>query len=106
MAFSYKKHDRVYDNALSDIHEGVFDNVKALENEVAEIVALGLSPEAVRPQVMQAFTRHSLEVKSAAEPLTMLSEDFLEQSTLPASPEDYQVQNTLLSVGADELSSR
>ena len=95
----------MYDNALSDIHEGVFDNVKALENEVAEIVALGLSPEAVRPQVMQAFTRHSQEVKSAAEPLTMLSEDFLEQSTLPASPEDYQVQSTLLNVGADELSS-
>ena len=105
MAFNYKKHDKVYDDALEDIRENVYDNIKALENEVAEIVAQGLTAETVRPMVMQAFTRHSQEVKSAAQPLTMLSEDFLKQSDIPVGPTDYTVQNTLLNLGADELSS-
>ena len=45
MAFNVKKHDKVYDRALEEIQENVFDNVKALENEVAVIVAQGLPPE-------------------------------------------------------------
>ena len=105
MAFNVKKHDKVYDRALEEIQENVFDNVKALENEVADIVAQALPPEAVRPVIMQTFTKHANEVKASAGPLTNLSQDFLEQSDLPISPEDYTSESALLDLSANEFAS-
>lgn len=105
MAFNVKKHDKVYDRALEEIQENVFDNVKALENEVADIVAQGLPPEQVRPVIMQTFTKHANEVKASASPLTNLSQDFLEQSDLPISPEDFTSESALLDLSANELAA-
>lgn len=105
MAFNVKKHDKVYDRALEEIQENVFDNVKALENEVADIVAQGLPPEQSRPIIVRAFESHASQVKSSAGPLTNLSQDYLEQSDLPISPEDYTSESALLDTSGNELSS-
>tara|TARA_R110002167_G_scaffold239894_3_gene445069 strand:+ start:3383 stop:4255 length:873 start_codon:yes stop_codon:yes gene_type:complete len=105
LAFNVKKHDKILANTLEDIQSGVFDNVKALENEVADIVALGLAPEQVRPQIMQAFGRSSESVKTQAAPLTNLSQDFLNQSSVPADNADLQSESTLLNLSEQTLSS-
>ncbi len=96
MAFNTKKHDKVLQRTLDEIRSGAFDSVKALENEVAELVAQGLPVESVRPQIMAAFKRYSESVKSVASPLTSISEDYLNQSSLPTEPADYLTQSQLL----------
>ena len=66
MAFNTKKHDKVLQSTLDEIESGVFDNVKALENEIAELVAEGLPIEMVRPQIITAFNRYSETVRTVA----------------------------------------
>ena len=105
MAFNVKKHDKVVDKALANIKADVLDNVKALENRVADIVAQELTPEMVRPQILAAFAEQSQTVKDAAQPLTTISEDFMTQSKRPAGPEDYQSQSQLLDLSSEELSN-
>ncbi len=105
MAFNSKKHDKVIDKALSEIQDNIFDNVKALENQVADIVAQELTPEQTRPMIMQAFETHSAEAKSSAAPLTNISSDFLSQSSIPSEQADFQSQNTLMNVSEDQLST-
>lgn len=105
MAFNTKKHDKVLNNTLEEIESGVFDTVKSLENEIAELVAQGLPAESIRPQIMAAFNRYSQTVKSVAQPLTDLSQDYLDQSILATGPEDYQTQSQLLAQSEATLSS-
>lgn len=105
MAFNVKKHDRVVDKAIETIKADVFDNVKALENKVADIIALELPPEMVRPQILAAFAEQSQTVKDAAQPLTTISEDFMTQSKTPAGPADFQSQSQLLDLSSEELSN-
>jgi len=105
LAFNVKKHDRVVDKALEKIKADVFDNVKALENRVADIIAQELPPEMVRPQILAAFTEQSQTVKDAAQPLTTISEDFMAQSKRPAGPEDFLSQSQLLDLSSEELSN-
>jgi len=105
LAFNTKKHDKVLNNTLEEIESGVFDTVKSLENEIAELVAQGLPAESIRPQIMAAFNRYSQTVKSVAQPLTDLSQDYLDQSILSTGPEDYQTQSQLLAQSQATLSS-
>lgn len=105
MAFNVKKHDRVVDKAIETIKADVFDNVKSLENKVADIIALELPPEMVRPQILAAFAEQSQTVKDAAQPLTTISEDFMTQSSTPAGPADFQSQSQLLDLSSEELSN-
>ena len=105
MAFSTKKHDKVLQNTLDEIDAGVFDTAKSLENEIAELIALGLPVESVRPQIMAAFQRYSETVKSVATPLTNISGDWMDQSNFDASSEDYTVADQLLSNSQDVLGS-
>ena len=105
MAFNVKKHDRVVDKAIETIKADVFDNVKSLENKVADIIALALPPEMVRPQILAAFAEQSQTVKDAAQPLTTISEDFMTQSKTPAGPADFQSQSQLLDLSSEELSN-
>lgn len=83
----------------------VFDIVKALENEVADIVALNQSPDMVRPQILAAVEKHSQTVKDAAQTLTSISEDFMAQSKAPTSPGDFQSQSQLLDLSSEELAN-
>jgi len=105
LAFNVKKHDKIVDKALVTMKADVFDIVKALENEVADIVALNQSPELVRPQILAAVEKHSQTVKSAAQTLTSISEDFMAQTKAPTSPEDFQSQSQLLDLSSEELSN-
>lgn len=105
MAFNSKKHDKVLSNTLDDIQSGVFDTVKSLENEIAELVAQGLPAESIRPQILAAFKEYSQTVKSVAQPLTDLSQDYLDQSVLPVGPDDYTTQNQLLTQSELTLST-
>lgn len=105
MAFNTKKHDKVLQSTLDEIESGVFDNVKALENEIAELVAQGLPVELVRPQIITAFNRYSETVRSVAQPLTNISQDFISQSDLPVDIADQSIENTLLTTSQDTLST-
>lgn len=105
MAFSTKKHDKVLQSTLDEIDAGVFDNVKALENEIAELVAQGLPVEMVRPQIITAFNRYSETVKSVAQPLTDISQDFINQSDLPTDIADQSIEHTLLTTSQNTLST-
>ena len=105
MAFNVKKHDKIVDKAIETIKADVFDNVKALENQVADIVGQELTPEQTRPLIMQAFETHSSEAKTSAAPLTNISNDFLEQSSIPTEQADLQSENTLMNVSEDQLST-
>lgn len=105
MAFNTKKHDKVLQSTLDEIDAGVFDNVKALENEIAELVAQGLPVELVRPQIITAFNRYSETVRTVAQPLTNISQDFISQSDLPVDIADQSIENTLLTTSQDTLST-
>ena len=105
MAFNVKKHDKIVDKALDTMKADVFDIVKALENEVADIVALNQSPEMVRPQILAAVEKHSQTVKNAAQTLTSISEDFMYQSKNLPGPEDFQSQSQLLELSSQELAN-
>lgn len=103
--FNVKKHDRVLENTLEEVQAGVFDNAKALESEVAELVSQGLPVEALRPQISQAFGRHAESVRASANSLRDVSTDLLDQSSLPVEPADYVAESALLQSSQDELAN-
>lgn len=103
--FNVKKHDKVIDKAAKEMQAGMFDAVKALEIQVADIVAQNLPVETLRPQILAAFNTQSQVVKDASAPLTTISEDFMKQSNTPASTEDFLSQSQLLNLSSDELSN-
>jgi len=103
--FNVKKHDKVLEKTLKEVQAGVYDNAKALESEVAELVSQGLPVEALRPQINQAFGRHAESVRSSANSLKDVSNDFLNQSSLPVEPADYVAESALLQSSQDELAN-
>jgi len=68
-----KKHAKIIDDTISDIEAGVFDNIKALENRVAELVAQGVDPVELRPQITAAFEEFSAGVGNTTGSLTNIS---------------------------------
>ena len=105
MAFNTKKHDRVLQRTLNEIQAGAFDNVKALENEIADLVAQGLPLELVRPQILGAYNKYSQSIKDVAQPLKDISQDYLTQSSLPVMGADTVAENALLTQSQDTLST-
>jgi hypothetical protein len=101
--FNVKKHDKVVGKATAEMQADVFDSAKALENQVADIVALGLTPEMVRPMILAAIDTNSQTVKTAANTLATISEDFMSQNSAMAGLEDLQSQSQLLALSSDEL---
>lgn len=95
MAVSGKKHEKVIDNTLADIKAGVFDDLKALENKIAELVASGIPPQAIRGPLTQAFNTTAQVVKQNAKQVTNISKDFLEQTSIPQTPEDSVAEQAL-----------
>lgn len=95
MAVSGKKHERVIENTLADIKAGVFDDLKALENKIAELVASGIPPQAIRGPLTQAFNTTAQIVKQNAKSVTNISKDFLEQTSIPQTPEDSVAEQAL-----------
>lgn len=95
MAFNPDKHEKVIKNTLADIKAGVFDDLKALENQIAELVASGAAPQTIRPQLVQAFNASKLAVENSVKPVSDLANDTLEQSSLPVTSDD-DAANTAL----------
>ena len=95
MAVSGKKHEKVIDNTLADIKAGVFDDLKALENKIAELVGSGIPPQAIRGPLTQAFNTTAQVVKQNAKQVTNISKDFLEQTSIPQTPEDSVAEQAL-----------
>ena len=103
--FDVEQHDKVFKNTLDEIQDGVYDNAKALENKVAELVSQGLPVERLRPEIDRAFGEAAIEVKSSADSLTELSKDVIDQSSVPAEPADFTTESVLLESSQDELSA-
>lgn len=103
--FDVEQHDRVFKDTLDEIQDGVYDNAKALENSVAELVSQGLPVDSLRPEIDRLFQQSSGEIRSSADVLTDLSDDVLEQSSLPVDTGDAEAESVLLESSQDELSA-
>jgi hypothetical protein len=49
------KHEKLLEETLADIRAGVFDDLKSLENQIAELVVSGATADVIRPQLIAAF---------------------------------------------------
>ena len=85
-----KKHDKLIGKTLSDIQAGVFDNMKALEERIAELILAGGSPEILRPQIMREFEVFQASIKQEANKVKALSAE-----TGVDTPEDSQAVDAL-----------
>jgi hypothetical protein len=90
-----KQHERVLDNTLADIRAGVFDDLKALENKIAELVLSGVPASQIRGPLTQAFTETATVVKENAKAVTNISQDVQAQSSIQATAEDTMAEQAL-----------
>lgn len=65
MALTGKQRDKLLQDVTKKINRGIYDNIKGLELAVADIVAQGGDPVAMRPLIVQAFNEHAALTKSA-----------------------------------------
>ena len=103
--FDVEQHDRVFKDTVDEIQDGVYYNAKALENSVAELVSQGLPVDSLRPEIDRLFQQSSGEIRSSADSLTDLSDDVLQQSSLPVDTGDAEAESVLLASSQDELSA-
>lgn len=105
-----KQKDKLLNDIIRDINSGVYENIKALEAEVGEIVATGADPMVIRGLIKQAFDRYAtasvqdLSLKPIAEQQiigTRTIEDDQIADLLNAQTQDVIQSN--ISSGADEV---
>jgi hypothetical protein len=89
------KHEKLLEETLADIRAGVFDDLKSLENQIAEMVISGLPADMIRPQLIAAFNQTGEQTAQSAGAVTNLSADVQEQSSIPATPEDAVAETAL-----------
>ena len=94
-----EQHNQIIEDTIREIEDGVFDNIKALENRIAELVATGVDPVQLRAPIEAAFREYSAEVGSATNALTAVSAD-----VGATTPEDELAQNALLQQAATSVS--
>ena len=94
-----EQHAQVIEDTIQDIELGVFDNIKALENRIADLVAQGADPQTLRPQITQAFEQYSAGVADAVQPLRNVSQDIGTTTT-----EDEAAEGALLNQAATDVS--
>lgn len=93
-----EQHNQIIEDTIQQIEDGVFDNMKALENRIAELVATGVDPVQLRAPIEAAFREYSAGVGSATGALTSISEDVGDQT-----PEDILAQDALLQQAATSV---
>lgn len=96
MALDAKKHASLIQSVTADIQAGVFDNLKALENRVADLVATGQLPENLRPQIEQAYAEYSQAIAGETSALSEISADVNAGTDMPDTGEDAQAERVLL----------
>lgn len=89
------KHEQILESTLTDIRAGVFDDIKSLENQIAELVATGGAPATIRPQLLAAFQQTGEQAARNAGEVKRLSQDVQESSDIPATPEDQIAEQAL-----------
>lgn len=99
-----KQHTKVIEDTIKEIEAGVFDNLKALENRIAEIVATGVDAQNLRPQIESAYKEYASSVGSSTQPLKNISADTNAQTTMPDTPEDGVAETALLQQSAKSVS--
>ena len=50
-----EQHEQVIEDTIQQINTGVFDNLKALENRIADLVAQGVDAQTLRPTIVAEF---------------------------------------------------
>ncbi len=70
-----RKHAQVIDQVTDDIQAGVFDNIKALENRLATIVASGVDITQLRTSIVTEFEQYSASIKAETGLVKQISED-------------------------------
>ncbi len=99
-----KKHTKVIEDTIQQIQDGVFDNLKALENRIAEIVATGVPAQNLRAQIEQAYTEYARTVGETTADMRAVSQDVNAQTTMADTPEDALAETALLQQGAKSVS--
>ena len=54
-----KQKDKLLTDTINQINSGVFESLKALEQEIGELVAAGIDPIVARSQIVGAFNRYA-----------------------------------------------
>ena len=103
MAIDAKAHGKLIDETIEEIKEGVFDNLKALENRIADLVASGADPAGLRPAIVREYETFTAGVKDEVTPLRKLSEDVNAQTDMPDTPEDADAESALLQQSANTV---
>ena len=99
-----KKHNKVIEDTIQQIQDGVFDNLKALENRIAEIVATGVPAQNLRPQIESAYREYATSVGASTQPLSNISADTNAQTTMPDTPDDGVAETALIQQSAKTVS--
>ena len=95
MAYNAAKHERVIENVMQDIKDGVFDDIKSLENRIAELVASGVNPKEIRSPLTQAFENSKAQIVDSVKPVSELAADTVAQSSLPVTIADDSASSAL-----------
>mgnify|MGYP003327059173 FL=1 len=95
-----KQHAEKIDQVMQDIQDGVFDNLKALENRLAEIVSTsGGNIQALRPSIVQEFNKYSASVKAESQTVREIALDTIGEGTVTVEDE------TAISALSDAMSN-
>ena len=99
-----KQHTQVIEDTIKQINDGVFDNLKALENRIAELVATGADVQQLRPQIESAYREYAAGVGNATEPVRNISADTNAQTEMQDTPEDSMAETALAQQSAKSVS--
>lgn len=105
MAFNAKQHDRVIQRTITDIQDGVFDNIKGLENAIADLISQGFDPITIRQPLLTTFQQWSNEIKSSAKQMADISQDYNKQTGFETTIQDQQAEQVLVDQTANTIGS-
>ena len=88
-----RKHERVIEQTRREIQSGLYDNLTALEERIAELVQSGADPAMLRPQIVSEFNRFQTDVEQTASLVKDISADTNQDQ--PATSEDLQAEQAL-----------
>lgn len=101
MALTGKQRDKLVQDTVKKINRGIFDNIKSLEQAIADIVQLGGDPITIRPQIVAAFEAHAEKIKQTVEVEEVAERQIIGDRTV----EDQQSMDALTSVTRDSIAS-
>ena len=98
-----EQHEQVIEDTIQQINTGVFDNLKALENRIADLVAQGGDPQTLRPTIVAEFEQYARSVKQQARGISAIAEDTIGEGT--RTTEDDAAISALSNASADSVAN-